>query len=115
MDFQNTFTSLLHRNLEIEKLSIKGKLVNILFTTDNNGFSIEFNLISEGKNRIVKLPAPFKIEEYPEEGLLYLDYRLKTIFHEPRWKSVIDEVHKIYQQKENPCKFYDSILEITYS
>lgn len=115
MDIQNTFKALLHRQIEIEKLSLKGKLTNLLFSTDNNGFSIELNLIVDEKNKAIRIPAPFRIENHPEDGLLYLDYRLTTIFHESRWKPILKDVNNIYTKNEFVSKFFNDIVEISYS
>lgn len=111
MNLQEKLTPLLLRNIEIEKLGIRGKLVNLLFTTENNGFGVELTIHSDDRNRNVKLPAPFGIEVH-EDNLLYFDYRLSTIFNHARWKPLIREFEKKSQELGTTNKFFNSIIEI---
>lgn len=115
MNYQEIFKSLLLRNIEIENLSLKGKLQNILFSTDNNGFGIKLNMTIDNKTKIVKIPVPFFIEVHSEDNLIYLDYRLSTIFHRARWVPIIPKIQGMFDGIENKNnKFFDTILELTY-
>ena len=43
-------------------------------------YYIQMALLSEkGQRENCEFPIPFKIENYPDEGLLYFDYRLKSL------------------------------------
>ena len=48
------------------------------------------------------LPIPFKVENYQEEGLLYFDYRLKSLEVESL-PIIPEKIHSAY---------FDKILEI---
>jgi hypothetical protein len=115
MGFQEIFKSLLLRHIEIERIGISGKLNNVLFSTENNGFSVELSLSIDGKNRSIKIPSPFVVEHHEEDKLIYLDYRIKTIFNHKRWTGIAQIIQKRYTETPTPIsKFYDSILEISY-
>ena len=115
MGYQEIFKSLLLRHMDIDKLGISGKLNNVLFSTENNGFGIELTVHVDGRNRVVRIPSPFFIEHHPADKLIYLDYRIKTIFNHPRWNEVVTTIQRKKENPETPpSKFYDSIIEIVY-
>lgn len=66
-------------------------------------YFIQISLLSErGLRENFDIPIPFKIECYKDEGLLYFDYRLKSL--EVDYLPLIkDKVSSIY---------FDKILEI---
>lgn len=66
-------------------------------------YFIQISILSEKGNREnFDLPIPFKIENYSSEGLLYFDYRLKSL-EVPSLPRLPEKVHSIY---------FDKILEI---
>ena len=87
-------------NLSINNKTIKrGKL--LLFKRFH--YFIQFALLSErGVKENFDVPIPFKIEEYPEEGLMYFDYRISSLEVEALPK-ITEKVSSIY---------FDKILEI---
>lgn len=77
----------------------KGKL--ILFRRVH--YFVQISLLTEkGTRENIEVPIPYKVEDYSEEGLLYFDYRLKSLEVEclPR---IPDKVSSVY---------FDRILEI---
>ena len=64
-------------NFTVNNKSIKrGKL--LLFRRFH--YFVQLALMSEkGTRENVDVPIPFKVEHYPEEGLLYFDYRIKSL------------------------------------
>ena len=87
-------------NFSINGKSIKrGRL--LLFKRFH--YFIQIALVSERGNREnFDIPIPFKIEEYEDEGLMYFDYRLKSL-----------ELENIPIVKEKVSSIYfDKILEI---
>lgn len=77
----------------------KGRL--ILFRRVH--YFVQLSLLTEkGTRENIEVPIPYKVEDYSEEGLLYFDYRLKSLEVEslPR---IPDKVSSVY---------FDKILEI---
>jgi hypothetical protein len=75
-----------------------------------------FELQIKRKDRIdpIKIPHPYDIEEYEDEGLIYLDYRNKTLVkNHPELLFKLEEFSA--QQTEEKSKFFDTILEIKFS
>lgn len=72
-------------------------------------FSVHFHIKNYRKHKteILKLPLPFNYEPYPDENLLYLDYRLHTFAHDA---EIIQLINKV----KNPIlsRFYDKIVTI---
>jgi hypothetical protein len=94
--------SLLQKNLNFlinNKLVRKGKL--LLFRRVH--YFIQIALMSEKGNREnFEIPIPFKVENYSEEGLLYFDYRVKSL--------EVDDLPRIPDKVSS--MYYDKILEI---
>lgn len=97
-----------------EKPLIEGKLNNVFFTSENNGFGIELTIQMDHKNRIFKLPFPFKWENHEEDCLLYLDYRLTSLFNKPRWTNLTLDIFDELSKENPPGKLFNNILEIHY-
>ena len=84
----------------------KGRL--IIFKRSH--FYIQISLLSS-KNSIetFEVPIPFKTEYYPEENLMYFDYRLDSLVEGD--EDTQDLVH--YQiSKNSPSHYLNKILEI---
>jgi hypothetical protein len=99
--FTETLQSYLTLSIN-NKLIKKGRL--ILFKRVH--FFIQLSFLSD-KNTIehLELPIPFDVEDYFDEGLVYFDYRIRSL----RIDSVPEVVGKV------TSTFFDKILEITVS
>jgi hypothetical protein len=106
-EIEDALKFLLQKNLRlnINKQYRKGKL--LLFKQNN--YHIEFTV---RKNDIdikrFEIPIPFAIERWDEEGLIYFDYRLKTL--SKKNAALFERLSKLPVDGKN--KFYDKILEI---
>jgi hypothetical protein len=103
--------SVLQRNIQVNlnKKTVKtGRL--ILFKRIHYYIHLTF---LNCKNNIenYEIPIPFAIEYYPENGLIYFDYRIGTLA-----KKHTDIAKKLKSYREhavqNTSNFYDRILEI---
>lgn len=99
---EDFLTSCLQKNVSFSicnKIIKRGRL--ILFKRFH--YFIQISLLSEkGSRENFDVPIPFKVESHQEEGLLYFDYRLKSL--EVDYLPLITEkVASIY---------FDRILEI---
>ena len=94
--------SCLQKNLTFvvnNKIVKKGRL--LLFRRFH--YFIQISLLNEKSIREnFDLPIPFKVEDYLDEGLLYFDYRLKSLEVESL-PIIPEKVHSVY---------FDKILEI---
>lgn len=102
----------LQRNIQVnlnKKIVKTGKL--ILFKRVH--YYIHLTILN-CKNSIenYEIPIPFAVEFYPENGLIYFDYRINTLS-----KKHSDIAKKLRSYREhavqNTSNFYDRILEIT--
>lgn len=92
----------------------KGKFLLLKNCVIGNNYFYEFTIERAKKLDVVRIPYPFELDEYQEESLLYLDYRLATLFKHNK-KSLEDVsawVKKI--DTKNTHKFFDNILEIRF-
>lgn len=84
---------------------------NLLY---HNNYFFELHIRRKGKIDSIKIPYPFGIEEYPEEGLIFLDYRNKTLLkNQPALLTKLQSF--IDTQPNDKSKFYNKILEIRFS
>lgn len=66
-------------------------------------YFIQISLLSDkGTRENFDLPIPFKVENYLDEGLLYFDYRLKSL-EVDSFPKIPEKVHSVY---------FDKILEM---
>lgn len=102
----------LQRNIQVnlnKKIVKSGKL--ILFKRIH--YYIHLTILN-CKNSIenYEIPIPFAVEFYPENGLIYFDYRVNTLS-----KKHTDISKKLRSYREHAVQstsnFYDRILEIT--
>jgi len=96
------FISCLQKNINflIDNKTIKrGRL--LLFRRTH--YFIQLTLMSDkGTKENIDVPIPFKIEDYSDEGLIYFDYRTKSL-----------EVEAIPRIPEKVTStYFDKILEI---
>jgi hypothetical protein len=57
-----------------------------------------------------EIPIPFKTDYYPEEGLMFFDYRLRTLVGNNEEANEIINKYKV--KNTNPSQYYNKILEI---
>jgi hypothetical protein len=91
-----------------------GKFVLFQSSVLSNNFYIEFQIQTEKRLESVKIPYPFNYESYPDEGLIYFDYRLKAL---TKKQSITSGMEQFAQQQDNidNNKFYNKILEIQFN
>jgi hypothetical protein len=113
MTIENTYIekvlkSLLQKNIRLQfknKVFKSGKL--ILFKQSN--YHLAFILHSHKKGNVkFEIPIPFAVEYWPEDHLVYLDYRLGTLAK--RKEELLQQLKSVSPVKNS--KYYDSILEI---
>lgn len=90
----------------------KGKFLLIKNCIIGNNFYFEFTIKREKKIDTVRIPYPFSIEEYAEENLLYLDYRLDSFFRNKKHSQYIK--NWLLSEDKIPNKLFDNILEIKF-
>jgi len=86
----------------------KGRL--IIFKRSH--YFIQISLASQKKpQETFEIPIPFKTEYYPEENLIYFDYRTDCLIEN---KMDDDMIHLIKRQisKNTPSQYFNKILEI---
>jgi hypothetical protein len=105
-----TCSSLLQRNVSFiikNKIIKSGKIE--LFLQRN--FYLIFHILTENnKKEKLEIPIPFSLENYEEDGLLYFDYRFKTI--SKYYPESLDTLKKVFDKNKKNNKFGDSILTI---
>lgn len=112
-------TNNFQKNVDIEiddKIIKKGKFILYKLACETNYYHIELSIerpTNHDKIDIFKLPVPFGIETYPEEGLIYFDYRLKTLFKDDKLKAKYDHWFNTNKPVET-LKFYDKILILQF-
>jgi hypothetical protein len=93
----------------------KGKFLLIKNCIIGNNYYFELTIERVKKLDLVRIPYPFEIEEYPEDNLLFLDYRLSSLFKNNK---------KLLNEKSQWCnartdlktanKMFNNILEIKF-
>jgi hypothetical protein len=100
---------LLQKNITIEiknKTYKQGKL--LIFHQKN--FYITFILNSSKKEKEkIEIPIPYDVEFHKDEGLIYFDYRLKTL---AKFSPEIETYLLFYPKKVAANKFWDTIITI---
>jgi hypothetical protein len=101
--------ALLQKNLTLEiknKTYKQGKL--LIFQQKN--FYLTFILEnSKSKNEKVEIPIPFDVENHMDDGLVYFDYRIKTL---SKYCPEIETNLLFFPNKSKNNKFLDTILTI---
>jgi hypothetical protein len=74
-------------------------------------YYIQITLLStKNTKESFEVPIPFYTEDYPHEGLMYFDYRLRSLAGN---NSEVNEQLNNYKVKNiNPSQYYNKILEI---
>lgn len=102
-------TLLLQKNISLElnnKVYKQGKL--ILFYQKNFYLIFLINSLKKNKDKI-EIPIPYDIEVHEEDGLIFFDYRVKTL---AKLAPEIEAYLKVYPNKVAGNKFWDTILTI---
>jgi hypothetical protein len=100
---------LLQKNVAFEinnKTFKQGKL--LLFYQKNFYLMFIINTAKKNKDKI-EIPIPYDVEIHKEDGLIYFDYRIKTL---AKTAPEIENYLKIYPTKNNSNKFWNNILTI---
>ena len=100
---------LLQKNITFELGNKNYKQGKLLIFQQKN-FYLTFILDSvKKKNEKVEIPIPFDIEPHYDEGLIYFDYRLKTL---SKFSPEIETYLLFYPTKVSGNKFWDTILTL---
>jgi hypothetical protein len=92
----------------------RGKFLLIKNCIISNNYFFEFTIERAKKLDIVKIPYPFNLEECPTDNLIYMDYRVSSLFNNDRLlvESINTWIEKL--ELKNQSKFLNSILEIRF-
>lgn len=103
--FSNNLQSLVSFTLG-KKVIREGRL--IIFKRTHYFFQITI-LNHKNQTECFEIPLPFASEYHPEDNLLYLDYRIRTLSGND--KDVEMDLLKL-TEKTSPSQFFNKILEI---
>jgi hypothetical protein len=67
-------------------------------------------LTSKSNKESFEIPIPYKVEEYPHEGLAYFDYRIQGLCGLD--EELNSRIGKVKIKNINPSQYYNKILEI---
>jgi hypothetical protein len=67
-------------------------------------------LTSKNNKESFEIPIPYKVEEYPHEGLAYFDYRIQGLCGLD--EEINSRLAKVKIKNINPSQYYNKILEI---
>lgn len=100
---------LLQKTVSIEignKVLKHGKI--ILFYQKNFYLTFLMDTVKKKREK-VEIPIPYEVELHDKDGLVFFDYRLKTLAkHAPE----IEDYLRIYSSKNTANKFWNIILTI---
>ena len=112
--FEKYFQKTISLSIKDEQIK-KGKFLLIKNCIIGNNYFYEL-IIERGKKLdIVRISYPFKIEEYAEDNLLFLDYRLSSLFLNN--KKLLNEMTQWCETKtdlKSANKMFNNILEIKF-
>jgi len=93
----------------------KGKFLLIKNCIIGNNYYFELTIERVKKLDLVRIPYPFGLEEYPEDNLLFLDYRLSSLFKNNK-KLLAEMSHWCNTKTDSKTtnKMFDNILEIKF-
>jgi len=115
--FEQIFKKYFQRQITIRIGDYEVKTGRLLLIRNNiiqNNFYFELIIENTKKVIVFKLPYPFALDEYPDEGLLYLDYRFKTLINDPALVYRLQQIEQNIGSKK-PSKFIDTIIEIQFT
>ena len=67
-------------------------------------------LTSKNNKESFEIPIPYKVEEYPHEGLAYFDYRIQGLCGLN--EEINQRLAKVKIKNTNPSQYHNKILEI---
>jgi hypothetical protein len=90
-----------------QKIIKQGRLV--LFKRAHYYLNITL-LTTKSNKESFEIPIPFRVEEYPHEGLAYFDYRVQGLggFN----TELNEKLSRAKIKNTNPSQYYNKILEI---
>lgn len=114
---ENMLTTYFQKNIKMSingELYKKGKFILISNSVLASNYFFEFYIEKEKKIDTVKIPFPFKWEEYKEDNLILFDYRISSLINN---KYIVDSLKTLAQTsyKEEKSKLLDNILEIEFN
>lgn len=113
---EETLCKYFQRNIKMyldNELMKTGKLLLIKNHLINNNFFFEMIVEKTKKIDSFKIPYPFKWEEYPDDSLILLDYRIKSLSKSKEMQEYILNVADKYIIQK-PSKYFNKILEIQF-
>ena len=116
-ELENILNTHLQKNILITIGGIEVKRGKFLLYQNNilaNNFNYDLTIERIKKIDIFRLPYPFKIEYYAEDGLLYLDYRFSSLTEDKKHLTRIDTLKDKYAEMKL-SKFLDRIVEIEFT
>ncbi len=108
----------LQKTLDFElggKVYKRGKFALYRIETYNNNFEITFKFSKPGlpvKIENFKVPYPFHVEYYADDGVIFFDYRLSTLTNNN--KELMKKLESLSNSYEK-SKYFNKILKITCS
>lgn len=113
---ESIFEKYFQKNLEIyikDCLFKQGKFIIIENKILNNNYYYELLLEKTKKLEVVKIPFPFHLEEHEDDGILYFDYRLSTLFKSSNIDTteIINTINKLDIVHS---RLFDTILELKF-
>lgn len=112
--FEKYFQKTISLSIKDEQIK-KGKFLLIKNCIIGNNYFYELTIERVKKLDLVRIPYPFEIEEYPEDNLLFLDYRLSSLFKNN--KKLLNEMSQWCGSKtdlKTANKMFNNILEIKF-
>lgn len=112
--FEKYFQKNIVLTIKNEQLK-KGKFLLVRNCIISNNYFFELTIERTKKLDLIRIPYPFQVEEYPEDNLLFLDYRLSTLFRNN--KKLLKDMKQWCSEKsdtKSPNKMFDNILEIKF-
>jgi hypothetical protein len=91
----------------------KGKFLLIRNQVIGNNYYYDIVIEKSKKLDTVKIPYPFNLEEYETDNIIFLDYRLSSLFNNIDYKQDLEKWIKNSDIK-NTNKFFHNILEIRF-
>lgn len=87
----------------------------VVFQTSQllNYFFLEFHIQTDKKIEVVKIPYPFDVDNYEDEGLIYFDYRINTMTKNKKITQRLQDFAKT-QEGSTQNKFYNKIIELEF-
>ena len=92
----------------------RGKFLLIKNCIIGNNYFYELTIERSKKLDLVRIPYPFSVEEHAEDNLIYMDYRLSTLFQNN--KHLLEDITAWTNKVDikNSNRLLDSILEIKF-